>query len=465
MNSPAAQVTLVVLIAAILLVPILRNVSRGSFDPFEPIVIFAVAYGVMFVARPLAMIVRGDFSYSAPLSVIDVEPHFTKMLTVALIGALSFVVGYSISIRRRLPERLPTERGSFDAKMASVTAGIVAAVAALSFFVFVLHSGSTTTLHLLLRGRTPEFTDAINRLSLYPWTATLMLIPAAMTFLAIAWQERKTRFLTAFFLLAGLIALRTVPVGDRMALLTFLGGIFVLSYLRRAIRPGFIALLGLACTALVLSAFLSDLRGRSTRNETVAKTFTGIASHPSRIVHPLFSGPDSEMAPVFAAALQVIPSRLSYGYGSVIFGDLVRRPVPRTLWSDKPEPPRERLVSTLWPEESVRSSVAPEFSLLLYLYWDFGSIGVVIGLCGFGFGARFLYDYLLGRPGDLSAQLVYSVALWFVVIGLRSGPVDTFVTATVLIGPLLVISTLASTKKITIGVRDGARYRMDYYDA
>jgi hypothetical protein len=465
MSSHAVQLTLVALIAVTLLVPVLGTVLRGTFDPFEPIVIFAVAYGVMFVARPLAMIIRGDFSYNAPLSVINVEPQFTKMLILALIGAASFVVGYSISIRKRLAERSPPDCRSFDPKIASVTAGIVAGVAVLAFFIFVLHSGSTQTLHLLLRGRTPEFTQAINSLSLYPWTATLMLIPAALVFLALAWQRRSSLFLIVFFLLTGLIALRSVPTGDRLVLLAFLGGIFVLSYLRRSTRPGVLALLGLACTALVLSAFLSDLRGRSTRNETVAETFTGMASNPSRIVHPLFSGPDSEMAPVLAAALRVIPSQLPYGYGSIIFGDLVRRPVPRTLWPDKPQPPRSQLTSTLWPSENARRSIAPEFSILLYLYWDFGPIGVALGLVVFGLGARFLYDYLLNMQGDLPAQLLYSLALWFIVIGLRNGPVDTFVAAVALIGPLLVTNYLAVTKRATMDASDGARYRMDYHEA
>jgi hypothetical protein len=465
MSSHAVQLTLVALIAVTLLVPILRTVFRKSFDPFEPIVIFAVSYGVMFVVRPLAMIIRHDFSYHAPLSVINVESQFTKMLILALIGAVSFVAGYSLSVRKHLTEGLSSDCRRFDPRIASLTAGIVAGAAVLSLFILVLHSGPSQSAHLLLRGRTPEFTKAIDSLSLYPWTATLMLIPAALTFLALAWQGRSKLFLLVFFLLTGLIALRAVPAGDRLVLLAFLGGIFVLSYLRRSTRPGVLALLGLACTALVLSTFLSDLRGRSTRKQTVAETFSAITSHPSRIVDPLFRGPDSEMAPVLAAALQVIPSQLPYGYGSVIFGDLARRPVPRTLWSYKPQPPRERLVSTLWPAENARGSVAPEFSVLLYFYWDFGSIGVALGLGIFGFGARFLYDYLLSRRGDLPAELLYSVALWFIVIGLRNGPVDTLITAVVLIGPLLAITTLASTKKATMGVSGGAQYRVDYREA
>jgi hypothetical protein len=149
------------------------------------------------------------------------------------------------------------------------------------------------------------------------------------------------------------------------------------------------------------------------------------------------------MAPVLAAALTVIPRELPHSYGATIFGDLVTRPIPRIVWPTKPEPPRERLIATLWPAESARGSINVEFSVLLYFYWDFGLIGVAVGLAALGVGARWLYEYFLARPESLSAQLTYSVAVWFIVIGLRNSPVDTFITGVFIGGPLIVIFKLA----------------------
>jgi hypothetical protein len=154
-------------------------------------------------------------------------------------------------------------------------------------------------------------------------------------------------------------------------------------------------------------------------------------------------GPDSEMAATFAAALTVIPESLGHSYGETIFGDLVIRPIPRPLWEGKPLPPRERLVATLWPSEQEGDAINPEFSVLLYLYWDFGLIGVAIGLALAGAGCKTLYHYLTDRKTDTAAQALYALALWFVVIGLRNSPVDTLNLAAFMVAPAWLVFRFA----------------------
>ena len=73
--------------------------------------------------------------------------------------------------------------------------------------------------------------------------------------------------------------------------------------------------------------------------------------------------------------------------------------------------------------------------MLLYLYWDFGLIGVAVGLALAGVGCRALYHHLCDRKADTSAQVLYALALWFVVIGLRNSPVDTFILAAFIVAP------------------------------
>jgi hypothetical protein len=156
------------------------------------------------------------------------------------------------------------------------------------------------------------------------------------------------------------------------------------------------------------------------------------------------------MAPVLAAALSAIPEQLPHTYGSTIFGDLVARPVPRTLWADKPDPPRDKLVARLWPAEARDGAINPEFSVLLYFYWDFGAPGIIIGLLLYGIGARLLFEYLIHRPSSLAVQVLYSLALWFVVIGLRSSPVDTVVLAMFIVFPTWLIFRLAQRAEMPV---------------
>jgi hypothetical protein len=150
---------------------------------------------------------------------------------------------------------------------------------------------------------------------------------------------------------------------------------------------------------------------------------------------PLTSGPDTKMAPVLAAALTQIPKKLHYTYGRTIFGDLVSRPIPRVPWSDKPKIPRDKLIATLWPIESKKGGINPEFSVLLYFFWDFGIPGVVAGMLLFGLGARALFEYFRSYRKSAAVQVLYTLALWFIVIGLRNSPVDTLVQAVFVVLP------------------------------
>jgi O-antigen polysaccharide polymerase Wzy len=436
---------LVCSIGVILLIPLVWRAMNAAFDPFEPLVFFAAAYGVMFVGRPLTMIIDGDYSYEAPLSTLNVEPEFTKMLTLALLGALSFLIGYSLSWGKRLARRHPRSP-LIDRKIASLAAGAVAVIGVACFAIFLGHAGGLSAVLLLLRGRTPELSQATADLSFYPWTGALMLVPACLTFLGLTWQRRTKGLIAAFLFTAALVLLLTLPIGNRFILLVFFGAIFLLFYLRRLARPKWLTLFIVGVVAIFAASFLSDLRGRSTRGESVQETLARLASHPADAPRRLVTGPDSEMAPVLSAALSVIPRELPHTYGATIFGDLVARPIPRTIWPTKPEPPRDKLIATLWPTESARGSVNVEFSVLLYFYWDFGMIGVVIGLATFGVGARWLYEYFLRRSESFSAQLIYSLAVWFIVIGLRNGPVETFITGVFIGGPLMVILTIAKRR-------------------
>jgi hypothetical protein len=431
--TTALQIALVAAIGGVLAAPLAARVLRRRFDPFEPIVLFALAYGVMFVIRPAAMLIDHHLAYDGPRTSTDVSGTFSKMLVLALVGAVAFVAAYETSVGRRLVSgwrglgELATPR---VVAVALLTGGVGVA----SFVAFLASSHGLSSLSLIFRGRTSELSKDVAGTTFYLWYSFFLLVPATLVLVAVGLECRRKLLVLAGFAFGALFLLRTVPLGARIAILPLLGGVFVFSYLRRSRRPSVVVLAVLALVALVGSAFLSDLRGRGTRGESVAQTVVR-ATRPHRIVAPLVSGPDTEMAPVLAAALTQIPTKLHYTYGRTILGDLVARPIPRALWSDKPEPPRDKLIRSLWPVERKKGGINPEFSVLLYFFWDFGIPGVVVGMLLFGVGARALFEYFRNYRHSTAAQLVYSLALWFVVIGLRNSPVDTFVQLVFVVFP------------------------------
>lgn len=440
MPARLADALLVLGIALVLVAPLGRRIVARRFDPFEPLFLFVVAYGVMFVVRPAVMIAQDRLVFYGPSGTFDVSAAFTEMLVLALLGALAFSSAYALPLARRPASRREDERAADDRRL--VTGSLLLAVlGTLAFGIFLFAADGIRTLTAILGSDHSALAGAVETYR-YLWLAFFVLVPAAIALLGLGLERRRKTFVACSMVLAALVLLRVIPLGNRIVLLPLVGSLVVVYYLDRRSRPSARSLAVFVAVALLSSAFISDLRGRETRGEgvgdTVARSFK-----PSRLGQPFTTGPDSEMAPALAAALSVIPERLPRQYGAAIFEDLVVRPIPRQLWSGKPLPPREELLSTLWPVEYARGTINSEFSVLLYFYWDFGLIGVVLGLAAYGAGARYLYEYYRAREDDLSARVLYALALWFLVIALRDSPVDTLILASFVVLPGWLIFRLA----------------------
>ena len=77
-------------VAIAVVLPIAWRVRQRRFDPFEPIVVFALAWGVMFVVRPIAIVVRDDTIFYG----VDIGSTLDKAVLLGLVGA--------VGVRRRL---------------------------------------------------------------------------------------------------------------------------------------------------------------------------------------------------------------------------------------------------------------------------------------------------------------------------------------------------------------------------
>ena len=67
----------------------------------------------------------------------------------------------------------------------------------------------------------------------------------------------------------------------------------------------------------------------------------------------------------------------------------------------------------------------------------------------FGIAARALFEYFQMYRQSNAVQVLYSLALWFIVIGLRNNPVDTLVLAVFVVLPAWIafrVSTSAGVR-------------------
>lgn len=437
---------LLVCIAVTLIVPLVRRFIHGRFDPFEPLVVFVAAYGVMFVVRPTAMLLENNLFYERPSRTIDVSDAFLETLTFGLLGAVAFVTAYSMSYGKHLATKITKPPDNFRATVAGIMA-LWMTVAGLSIFsLFLISAGGIQALGLLFQGRSLILTEALKGSS-YFWHASFVLVPATFILFVVARTQHNLFWTAAAFFVAILLLVRAAPIGSRMLLLPFFGGGVVYYYLAKGIRPKILFLLVIIVTSLFASSFFLHVRSASYRQEVgVGEIFIQSVTDVSRIFEPLTSGEDSAMVPLLAAALQVVPEEFSYTYGVSTLGDFFLRPIPRQWWPGKPLAPREKITAILWPREYAAGIINPEFSNLLYFYMDFGVVGIVVGMIIYGIVARGLYEYFLLHQNNKVAQLLFSLSLPFVPVALRDSPIDTFVRAVFIVLPVWIIFQFAAVR-------------------
>lgn len=418
--------------------------ARGGFDLFEPVALFFVAYAVIFVVRPIAMIINDDFIFSQ-IGNMDIRAGFGTALLLGLIGSLGFSMGYLSSVGRQIASSLPVVE-EFDEDKLLRTLGIVACIGVVLFLGFIFASGGTAAFLLLLKGRSLELSEVIRGSSKYFYYGPLLLIPAAISAFAIGVRGRRPLVLAGGVVAAGLLLVVTGPTGSRGTLLPLVGGLFVLLYLGKQTRPsrGAVALtllLALATSSVVLNVRQTQQR----ENGGVRAQVLRITSDPGQIFAPILTGPDAAIVPGLAAAVTVIPSELPHTYGLATFGDFLFRPIPRGLWPAKPQPPREQVISVLTPKRYADGVANPEFSSLFVFYMDFGLFGP-LALAAVGVLARALWEYRVVAPNAFSVQLLFSLALPFMVFIARDGPVDTAMRVIFILVPLWVALRWARTE-------------------
>jgi hypothetical protein len=428
--------TLIVGCAVTLALPLASRVLNRSFDPFEPIVLFAVAWGAMFVARPASMLVGGERSFWG----VDVFATLPRALSLALLGAVAFVVGYELRPAQRLATKLPDPR-PVDSRIAAAGALVASVIALVAMAIFLPLSRGLDAVRILFGGRSHEFGELLLGSSAYVVYGSVLIGPAAVVFTGLALRDRQPLIVAAAIACLGLTLVRVLPAGGRVVLLPVLGSIVVLVYVMRGTRPRLATLATLAAAALLVSFFILHLRD-PTDDLTLGSAVGELRDRPHAVLDPVLHDADAEMVLALSAALTVIPDEQSYRYGGATIGNLLARPVPREIWPEKPLPPSATVVATVWPQHY--PALNPAFSPLLSLYWDFGFVGVAVGMALFGVLCRTLYEWFLRHRSAFAAQLVFAASLWLVVIATRNDPVDALVLAAFSVGPVLAIVVAAS---------------------
>lgn len=448
-TQPNTQVLVLIGISGVLAFPIVLRIGQGRFDPFEPLVIFCVAYAVMFVIRPTADIAGDNFLFKTAIHTIDVSSAYTEMLYIALIGGIAFIVAYHIPLGKHVALKLTRPASDFHIDSVVTFASLFAAFGIVLFLLFVIQTSGLHAITTILRGRENSRIDLYRSSTAYFYYGPYLLIPSSLVLLFVGRHRRNVAITCLGTSLTIILLLQAAPSGNRMMLLPFVGGGIVYIYISKMVRPRMVTLLVFALFGLTFSTVLLQERDVENRQGTSpVRTLITVVTHPYEITRPLLGQGDTSMAPGLALTLDMIPEKFGYAYGRATIGDLIIRTIPRALWPEKPLAPREQVVSQVWPDEYAFGSLNPEFSCLFYFYWDFGILGVILGMIAYGILCRVGYEYCMLHIASMPVRIMYSIGLFFVVIGLRDSLADTVTRAVFGVLPVWIIFRLASRSRV-----------------
>jgi hypothetical protein len=438
--SGAGSETVVLLAgtAVALALPLGARVARRRFDPFEPLVVFALAWATMFVVRPAAVVIREDWTYWG----VDIRNTLPLAMLLGFTGAVAFVAAYELALGPRLAALVPRPRPVRTSRLLAAAVALTV-LATVGFLIYLPLERGFDGLRDVLGGRGDALRALEHGNSTYVRGLSLLFVPAAFLGFVAAVSRRTVATWALFAVLLALALARTVPIGSRGLLLPLVGGIVVLAYLRRSARPRALILGAAVLLGLLASYAILFFRYPYERGGTL-DAIGAVGSDPAAVLDPLFSGSDAEMVQAFAAVLTVVPEPVGWGYGRSVIGDLVVRPVPREFWPDKPLTPAREVKVALWPEPVQRHGFDPALSTLLVFYRDLGIAGVLLWMAAFGALARALYEWLRRHEQALAVQAAYALLLWYVVVVCRDGPIDALVQAAFLVMPVALALAVAA---------------------
>ena len=439
---------------AVCLVPVIRGLVRRQHDVFEPSFLYALGFGVLFVIRPM-------FEWSsvtgAPMLVgVDPTSTYLAAMFVATVGGMSFHAGYYSRFGVGLADRMPRAPEALDGvRIRFGVLGLTVAGVAL-YAAFLIASGGLGSITAVIAGRNADFASMVSQPVGYLYSGLLLLFPAGMILLATTGSWRSLSGVAGFALVV-IAVLPAVFSGSRVEMLPALAAVGVLAYLRRGTRPRLLTMISLALVGFVLLISVPrDYRGTDDRTGTLLDAVATSVAHAETTGRDFILGLDTAMLPALAIELSYVPDVIPFQLGSSYI-EAALRPIPRAVWSEKPDAASTQLMRVLWPDlYAVRVGLA--FSFFGEPYLNFGLPGVVVISSLFGVAWRSLWEYWHRQPKNVVAIGILAISWPFLIVYMRGGIAVDYQRQLIALVPFVALAWLAA-RDHDFGARQTARVR------
>ncbi len=410
---------LVALSAISMLLPCGILILRGRLDGFEPLALFAIMFVILWVLRPAYDLAHQHFIYAERL----VSPVFTRMLVAGVLAGTGFAIGYLVPAGGSLAARIPRPPKP-EPRRLMIWAAVIFGIALIAFALFFIHAHGwrhPASFFFRSRSRLFQLSASPEATSKYFLASILLVVPAALFFLAV---RRTVGKRTRIGRIAGPAAIASVAAfciynlaaGQRRYLLEMLGALALFYYLTRGRRPSTLSIVAVAVIVLTVASAIRDLRLSHARHADP----NPVQWLPWNAAGHLFETQDTGVAPSLALEMLVVPSDLHYTYGGTTLVGTVRTLIPRQLWPDKPLPPDQQVLTAVFAgKPCTLDAQCDTFSPFGEPYRDGGLVAVFIFAVLFGIFWRTAWLYFSRHRETTVAIVGYASLLPFMITWMR----------------------------------------------
>lgn len=397
------------------------RLSTRKLDLLEPLIPAVLIFSLLFVVRPLSMILAGE---TESYRWINTGHTFHIAVAVCTAGVLSFLLGYFMPSPAR---RSASKQQLRISRVYTVRVCVVYVLTAAFLVALYLGSNALETLKILARGRPESLHGIVTVHTEYLFVAPVLLSVAATLLILEGLQRNRAPLLVPAFLVAICVAYFYL-FGTRRFIIPAAGIPILVYLLGTGRRPA------LKLTALLIPAFFLITALPFMRTEGARSQIGGIAEQAAfaftreDMWHELFLGPDTEMLSAFAAQIAIMNDWRDFYYGSATLGDLILAPLPSALIPGKPLSARDQMLVEVfgYPCTAGSGGLCPDFSVVGTFYQDFWIFGVVLGLLFMGYRSRLVWERFLYNPHNPYATGTAATWYVFILIIIRAGFMPAF---------------------------------------
>ena len=437
------SITLSLAAIALSAVMLLRH-AAVEHDSLAMAGLLAVTVLVLYLARPMYVLAHHTYGAAAKADnryvTASVHDSISRTLVLCAMAIALLMAGYAIGVGR--PKALENAGELSRAFNVSLPQGRLLVVAlgavalAMASLFFLIKSSGGLGAYLVGISNKGEFLYGRQWLML----ARLPLKGVFLACCAVTAIRRERSVPWKLLIALGFgVALSEFLSGGRAGLILggFLPVALLFHYLSRRVR--FMRLVLIGCVAAVVFLGMrvvtrDSVLANPEKKSTLSLVLSSLRDYPDATIGGTDAAPfDSFLTMIDRPGVANLP------LGGATYGAALTAPVPRALWSGKPDGGGNTWFTSAYYPRFYEGHVETSLSLLGELWANFGEVGLAFGALLFGMVVGRLYRWM--RSGDVRALLFYSVIAGCCLTAIRG---DAYQTVANLIGALITATVAAA---------------------